>query len=408
MDSLRRITAAARTSRLSSLVQRQLVRSTQLPILRKLLNRWYPTPIAFFNRFGFFPPSPRQVSYKEFQHQDEHPVRQFAAAEIPNGVNEGREGDWARWTSQLPAHLQSRPLASCHTVFIPQGWASANGIVLSQAGHPVIGASLPHRHDGQPHACPSTIFPTVYRGRTVAPLVSSLQGCYFHWLFDVLPRLKILERYPQVDHVYIEAKHRFQTDALRLFGVRPDQIVNAANYDFATADTLVVPYHEIGSGLQYPEWACNFLRETLIPKAERLDGGRRPRRIYISREKARWRKVENEDEVLERLAPLGFEKVHLEELSLLEQVRLFHDAEALVGSHGSGFANLIFATPGATVIEFQPLKLQDVYFRLCRRVGVEYWYIKSSIGPENPINNRQQVHVDIHELDRTLKLAALA
>jgi capsular polysaccharide biosynthesis protein len=86
---------------------------------------------------------------------------------------------------------------------------------------------------------------------------------------------------------------------------------------------------------------------------------------------------------------------------------MFQGAEAVASSHGSGLANLVFSQPGTKVIEFQPRKLQDVYFRLCRRMGLDYCYLKSTTGPENPVNNKQQIRVDLQDLQRTLKMCGL-
>ncbi|NOG52157.1 MAG: glycosyltransferase family 61 protein [Chloroflexi bacterium] len=84
-----------------------------------------------------------------------------------------------------------------------------------------------------------------------------------------------------------------------------------------------------------------------------------PRRLYISRSKARRRRVLNESAVIALLAPLGFEAFTLEDLSVAEQVRLFAGAEAVVAPHGSGLTNLVFGQ-GIKVIELHtPLQVHQ-------------------------------------------------
>ena len=54
------------------------------------------------------------------------------------------------------------------------------------------------------------------------------------------------------------------------------------------------------------------------------------RRLLISRSSASYRQLLNEAELFEALAPIGFERVWLEELPFVQQVALFQSAEAIV------------------------------------------------------------------------------
>jgi len=62
----------------------------------------------------------------------------------------------------------------------------------------------------------------------------------------------------------------------------------------------------------------------------------------------------NEDQVLAALAPYGFERYCLEDLSVTEQLCLFAESVLLVGPHGAGFTNLVACSSQATIIEFMP------------------------------------------------------
>ena len=55
----------------------------------------------------------------------------------------------------------------------------------------------------------------------------------------------------------------------------------------------------------------------------------------------------------------GFELVATELLSFKEQVRLFSEADIIVGPSGAAFANIIFCQPGTKVI---PLSLGEGHF----------------------------------------------
>jgi len=60
-----------------------------------------------------------------------------------------------------------------------------------------------------------------------------------------------------------------------------------------------------------------------------------------------------------------FTLVYLEELSVFEQAQMFNAAQVIVGPHGSGFANLIFARPGTPVIEIDHYHVDAIKQRSC-------------------------------------------
>ncbi len=70
--------------------------------------------------------------------------------------------------------------------------------------------------------------------------------------------------------------------------------------------------------------------------------------FYINRTT---RRLKNEREVQKLVKELGFEIVNLDELTLDEQVYLFSQAKTIVGFHGAGLANLLYANQSAQVFE---------------------------------------------------------
>jgi capsular polysaccharide biosynthesis protein len=75
-----------------------------------------------------------------------------------------------------------------------------------------------------------------------------------------------------------------------------------------------------------------------------------PKRFYLRRF-GDIRNVANEAEVLDFFREIGWEIVDGAALSFPDQIRLFSQAEAVCGPHGSGFSNLIWCKPGCRVLE---------------------------------------------------------
>ena len=80
-------------------------------------------------------------------------------------------------------------------------------------------------------------------------------------------------------------------------------------------------------------------------------GSERNRKIFISREDAKTRKLLNAEKLL--IALKGWETVTLENLSIKEQVRCFSEASHVVSTHGAGLINLLWCEPKTKVIEIQ-------------------------------------------------------
>jgi capsular polysaccharide biosynthesis protein len=106
------------------------------------------------------------------------------------------------------------------------------------------------------------------------------------------------------------------------------------------------------------------------------------RRILISRSLADKRRITNEAELFAALDQHGFELVCLEKLTLAEQVRLFQEAEVVVGPHGAGLTNVIFSNR-CRVMELFAGEAWNHYRWLCHSCGHEYGNLTQSATAKN-------------------------
>ncbi len=115
-------------------------------------------------------------------------------------------------------------------------------------------------------------------------------------------------------------------------------------------------------------WAVDGVR-ALFDLAPR----QRTRRLLISRADSDYRRLANEAALMALLAPLGFETIVPGRLSFAEQIAAFRDATHIVGPHGAGLANILFAAPGTHVLEvFHPLYGTWAYAVLAGAIGLDY------------------------------------
>mgnify|MGYP002778183230 FL=1 len=248
---------------------------------------------------------------------------------------------------------------------------------------------------------------------TVAVLAASKGNTYFHWVFDVLPRLALLYEsnisLNQIDKFVVnKLEARFQIDTLNLLGIEPERIIETSSLAHIQAEKLIVPSLPGISG-NMPKWACDFIRDKfLLDRIARKENSLE--RIYISRANAKGRRITNEAEVIELLNSFGFKKLILETMSFIEQISLFAAAEIIVAPHGAGLSNLVFCKQGTKVIEiFSPNSVNICYWSLSNQLELDYYYLlaEGNIPPEHidPGLGREDIVVSMERLVDILHLA---
>jgi Glycosyltransferase 61 len=184
-------------------------------------------------------------------------------------------------------------------------------------------------------------------------------GNYAHFLVEVLPRF-LLDREQLPDDAPIllhESARPVAADVLRGAGLDPARI-EWIGRDPVGVQTLYWPTPNTLHPLHHSPRIFPGLRSL----ADDQSCGPARRRLYVSRADASRRRLLNESEVLEVLAPSGFECVVPGQMPFEEQVRTFAEADVVVGICGAGLANMVFMPPGGTVVMLSPSSVPGVFF----------------------------------------------
>lgn len=261
---------------------------------------------------------------------------------------------------------------------------TSNNVLASEVS-PYFGISSPWDHPIflRPWLPAVEAFP----GR-LAVLATRGANNYCHFLLDVLPRLQLIagsRGLERPDAFFVPTGHTFQRELLAAFGLSSHQLVDSSVYRHIQAASLVAPCLP-DTNLQTPPWVVQYLRQRLLPDAE--SGARR--RLYLTRGHQRQtRRIVNEEEVLALVEHHGFECIDPGAMTVEAQIRAFRDAEVVIGVHGAGMANLVFASPGTRVVElFSPDYVNVCYWALTQALeGVEYRYL---VGEGRPHRSRER------------------
>ena len=182
---------------------------------------------------------------------------------------------------------------------------------------------------------------------------------YYHWIFEDLTRLWVLDAFPELaDMSIVVPAHltNFQKDSLNALGINDNRLIffDGSNWQF---DCLYVPSFLGSSGHSFTGHSLrqiDWLRTKLMGALNVQPRDRGNRRLYISRTDTAARRIINEKAIISMLQHYDFEVVRPGKLPLVDQVKLFNDAAIICGAHGSGIANHIFAPRHATLVEMHP------------------------------------------------------
>lgn len=215
---------------------------------------------------------------------------------------------------------------------------------------------------------------------------------YAHWLTEVLPRIALFYADPSrsgipliVDqglHENIMASLRTVLPSQSKIYILPCGVslsIKKLHYVHAVG---YIPFEPRGSkaighsdGVFAPEAMKSMVLR--IKACFPMHEAKSRRRIYVKRNSS-IRHMVNSAEVEAMLVGMGFVVVEPEKLKFEEQVRIFHDAEVVVGATGAAMANLLFCRAPCRIVIFMSTHPDTPYYywqSVATSVGLEVGYV---------------------------------
>ena len=237
---------------------------------------------------------------------------------------------------------------------------------------------------------------------------------YWHWLFDVLPRISILEKSNlklKPDYYLLPSLSRkYQKQTMQELKISFSRLLDGEKNKHIICNNLITVDHPINfdnnpskSILNIPTWVIKWLRKKYIKKKYKILNSQK--KIFINREtdsNLDSRKIVNNEEVKNILIKLGFKSIILSELNFKDQVKLFKNVNFVIGLHGAGFGNIVFSKPGTKIIEIGSHNTGDAILSLASKCKLNY---KKIIGRDISSRLRfQNAHilVDINKFKKLI------
>lgn len=200
---------------------------------------------------------------------------------------------------------------------------------------------------------------------------------YAHWLTEILPRIHLFCQHPEFSDIPLVVNdnlHPNLLESLKLVAGEARKISALPATQHLLVDRLYVtsaagyvPFERRRNKLRkysHGQFSPHGLQSLRCCMQQRLRhaAGAVEKKLWIRRN-SNIRNVTNAEEIEALLLERGFTVVDPERLSFLEQVRLFSQAEVIVGATGAAFGNLMFAPPRAKIV----ILISD-------HPGLAYWY----------------------------------
>ncbi len=241
---------------------------------------------------------------------------------------------------------------------------------------------------------------------------------YFHWLFDVLPRIKICEKIfdiTKIDYFLLpNTSRKFQIESLDKLGIPKGKRLSSKYFRHIMTDEIIITQHpycikndadrEIE---KIPIWISEWLKSTFLDKKQ-FNSQKYPTKIYIDRKDSvsnnrNLRSIINENEVKHVLKKNNFKILSLSNYTFEEQIRIINSAKVIVGLHGAGFANFCFCEPNTKVVELKSNTSGKMYENLAFNNKLDYKAISCEQTGTNFDNQYGHIKIPIEKLEKFIK-----
>ena len=234
---------------------------------------------------------------------------------------------------------------------------------------------------------------------------------YFHFLFDIITKLRIYQEYfdlSKVDYFYVPGTYHWQKKILSLFGITEDRLVDSNKFRHISADEIIAidhPWYRKGYVQQeienLPEWIIIYLREKFLNLKKTFKASKK---IFIDRSDSQYNhcKLVNNKDIIKYLKSKGFESYQVSKLDFFEQIYLFENADTIISPHGAALTNIIFSKPNLQLVELIPSNHDTIK---CQRISkiLNFNYKRVNLKQIDSVDADGDIKIEIPELNKILQ-----
>ncbi len=206
---------------------------------------------------------------------------------------------------------------------------------------------------------------------------------YGHFVLDILGMLAVLEmKNIEYDYICLPYDKSFTKQLIELWDIPQHKILASKNRYGFIADSIILPTNvsrdqdNVKFVNYYHPAILEYIRNKILGKLQSLsiDTTNFCKKIFITRKDSYYRNIPNEDEIFKLFEQRGYHRYCLSDKSLteIEQIALFNNATHIVGATGSNMTNVLFAAPGANILEFLQIWPDRTFYPVAALFGQNY------------------------------------
>lgn len=245
------------------------------------------------------------------------------------------------------------------------------------------------------------------------PLLGIASNNYFHFTVETISRLQYIDKYEEYRSLpilldecvrenpqFIELLSRLNIYKHEILYIEKEVVYSIKEAIFPSYNTWMPMNLKYGIKLKekdqlISEDSIKYIRNMIIKSPTKGF-----RKIYISRQNTQIKRIDNENQVIQILKKYGFEIIYPEKLAFEEQIKIFSEAEYIMGATGAAFTNIIYAPKNAKVVSIIPKEFNGcLYPTICGILGIKTIFLDAKVVIKGPTRAVDIFNLDISYLE---------
>lgn len=226
---------------------------------------------------------------------------------------------------------------------------------------------------------------------------------YYHFTIECLPKLYLLRDHLENSTLVFPAEiNRFHAQWFELLGIKNIRYIKENEMICAPK---VITTSFTARDLNHHDVILPEFKAWVLSKIKNINAISF-KKIFVGRKNPIYRKVLNIDQTKKKLNELGFVYLEMEDYSVEDQIKLFHNAEQIICVHGAALSNMCFSNSNTKVIDIIHEEFKQwCFLKMAIILEIDYSTFPCS-GPKvhnlpNDMRN-EDITVDISKLKNSI------
>lgn len=214
--------------------------------------------------------------------------------------------------------------------------------------------------------------------------IDSRSNQYFHWMTDAMQRIFNAKEYSPKYPIILTSNFKdksFINETLEILGLDAVYIDHEKHYKFKN----LLMSERVSPAGNYRKEIINNIASEFINSQPIIEKNNEYNRIWVSRQNAGRRMINNFSEVKKILKKYKFKVIEFEKYTFAEQVRMSMNCQVLGGVHGAGLTNMMFMNKRSKIFEVRGNldTSNNCFFSLASDLDMKYYYFLSETDTDN-------------------------